>query len=187
MAKRDTKERRKRRIMTPIARFLPAGCMHDILIIRSDYTWKDAADSSVGDAVTNWVKKTLLRVRLDVQAQRYVPGARKSLKRPGINIKVLFCVLALVTACANSWAHDDRVNLPHAPTVQHIVQTYVYECHDGFSFIARIEGEKTWLFLPDQTLDLPLVPSGSGAKYSKVLITFWSKGEEALLETGKST
>lgn len=36
--------------------------------------------------------------------------------------------------------HDDRVNLSNAPTVQNPVQTYVYECHGGFSFIARIGG-----------------------------------------------
>jgi putative lipoprotein len=40
------------------------------------------------------------------------------------------------------------------------------------------------LFLPEQTISLTHVPSGSGAKYSEDQITYWSKGDEALLEIG---
>ena len=47
---------------------------------------------------------------------------------------------------------------------QAVPQPHVYECSDGYSFTARIEEKKAWLFLPNQTLSLPLVPSGSGAK-----------------------
>ena len=69
---------------------------------------------------------------------------------------------------------------------QAVPQTHVYECSDGYSFTARIEEKKAWLFLPNQTLSLPLVPSGSGAKYSEGIIVFWSKGDESLLEIGKA-
>lgn len=61
-------------------------------------------------------------------------------------------------------------------------KTYVYECSDGYGFTARIEGKKAWLFLPNQTVSLPLVPSGSGAKYEEGLIIFWSNEDEAVLE-----
>ena len=61
-------------------------------------------------------------------------------------------------------------------------ETYVYECGDGLRFTVRIEGEKAWLFLPSGTIDLPHVVAASGAKYSDGSVTFWSKGESAMLE-----
>jgi membrane-bound inhibitor of C-type lysozyme len=61
----------------------------------------------------------------------------------------------------------------------------VYDCGDGYSLTVRIEDKKAWLFLPNKTMSLPLVPSQSGAKYSKGQIAFWSKGDEALLEIGE--
>jgi membrane-bound inhibitor of C-type lysozyme len=100
---------------------------------------------------------------------------------------VLFSAFALVMACNNGREQYDGVNLTNSPSIQKQPQTYVYECSGTYSFIARIEGEKAWLFLPDQTLDIPKVPSSYGVKYSKGLITFWIKGEETLLETGKIT
>jgi len=60
----------------------------------------------------------------------------------------------------------------------------VYKCNDGYGFVARVQKEKAWLFLPGKTIRLPHVPSGSGAKYSEDQITYWSKGDEALLEIG---
>jgi uncharacterized membrane protein len=64
--------------------------------------------------------------------------------------------------------------------------TFVFECPDGYSFVARIEGETAWLFLPSQTVSLPQVPSGSGVKYSSAKMTFWSKGEQAFIEMGRA-
>lgn len=63
--------------------------------------------------------------------------------------------------------------------------TYVYECPDDFSFVARIESNKAWLFLPGKTIDLPQVQSASGSKYTGNGQTFWSKGEEAMIETSE--
>ncbi len=63
-------------------------------------------------------------------------------------------------------------------------KTYVYECRDGYGFVARVQREKIWLFLPGKTISLTHVPSGSGAKYSEDQITYWSKGDEALLQIG---
>jgi membrane-bound inhibitor of C-type lysozyme len=65
--------------------------------------------------------------------------------------------------------------------------TFVYECNDDYAFVARREGETIWLFLPGETLSLPHVEAGSGAKYSDGKITFWSKGDRALLETEDGT
>ena len=81
---------------------------------------------------------------------------------------------------------DDRISKPLRPQSQTAAQTYGYDCGDGYSFIARIEEKKVWLFLPNKTISLPFVPSGSGAKYNEGQITFWSKGDESLLEIGKA-
>ncbi len=101
------------------------------------------------------------------------------------SIHVLFCTLALLAACANTTTLDAVIAESLGPQSQTSPQTYVYECSDGTRFTARIEGEKIWLFLPNQTLSLPHVPSGSGAKYREGVIMFWSKGDEAMLEVGK--
>lgn len=61
-------------------------------------------------------------------------------------------------------------------------QTFVYECSDGSQFTARIEGEQAWLFLRSGTVSLPHVRAASGAKFSDGTITYWSKGDTALLE-----
>jgi uncharacterized membrane protein len=60
--------------------------------------------------------------------------------------------------------------------------TYVYECDQQYSFTARIEGEKAWLFLPDETVSLPRIPAASGTKFSDKNLLFWTKGNEAVLE-----
>jgi membrane-bound inhibitor of C-type lysozyme len=75
---------------------------------------------------------------------------------------------------------DGLVHIPRMP----VPRTYVYECSDGYTFPARIEGRDAWLFLPEQTVKLPGVPSASGAKYSDGSSLFRTKGEEAFLETG---
>jgi putative lipoprotein len=80
----------------------------------------------------------------------------------------------LLAAC--SGAGDVR------PVARSGPQTYVYECEDNYRFPVRIEGRKAWLFLPGNTVSLPSVPAGSGAKYSDGRMFFWSKGETALLE-----
>jgi membrane-bound inhibitor of C-type lysozyme len=63
------------------------------------------------------------------------------------------------------------------------LRTYVYECDAGFNFIVNFKNDKAWVFLPMQTVALDSVPSGSGSKYSNGAITYWSKGDEAILET----
>lgn len=61
-------------------------------------------------------------------------------------------------------------------------KTYVYACPDGMNFTANIQPENAWLFLPGETIHLPQVPSGSGARYFDDRATFWSKGQEAYLK-----
>jgi membrane-bound inhibitor of C-type lysozyme len=96
----------------------------------------------------------------------------------------MFCAVGLLLACANPASHKDVTVESLKQRDQSAAQTYVYECSDGYGFVARVEGEKAWLFLPQKTISLPHVPSGSGVKYSEDQITYWSKGDEALLEIG---
>ena len=60
----------------------------------------------------------------------------------------------------------------------------MHECGGGCSFTARGEGNETWQFLRTQTLCLPNVRSGYGVEYTEGQLTFWSKGDEAVLEIG---
>lgn len=107
----------------------------------------------------------------------------KSRIEQSINFLFLFFVLALLLACANPQTHSDKAATSLKQTDQGDAKTYVFECRNGFGFVVRIQAEKAWLFLPGKTINLPHVPSASGAKYSEGQITFWSKGDEALLYT----
>ena len=95
--------------------------------------------------------------------------------------KIILCNIALY-GCAHTY--PDNTAQTEIPATETRTQTFVYECPDGFSFVARTEAGKAWLFLPGNTIDLPQVPSASGAKYSNGSDTFWSKANEALIETG---
>jgi len=65
-------------------------------------------------------------------------------------------------------------------------RTFVYQCADNYTFVARAADDHVWLFLPGQTVKLPQVPSGSGTRYSDGTIGLHSKGDEALLETPRT-
>lgn len=66
-----------------------------------------------------------------------------------------------------------------------------YRCDDGSALNARfetpVEGENTAILaLPGGDFSLPQVMSGSGARYARGPISFWTKGQDALFETGNS-
>ena len=73
-----------------------------------------------------------------------------------------------------------------APNSERKAMTLVYDCEQGFQFIASIErdynGAIAWVFLPGETVKLPVVVSASGAKFSDGKITYWSSKDGALLE-----
>lgn len=95
-------------------------------------------------------------------------------------LNILLCNFALSGCADTSTVNDAQTGIPVAEIEP---LTFVYECPDDFSFVARIETGKAWLFLPGNTIDLPQVPSASGTRYSNGSDTFWSKGDEALIET----
>lgn len=60
-------------------------------------------------------------------------------------------------------------------------KSMAFKC-DDIEFIAKFGTDKVQILLAARTLLLPLVVSGSGARYSDGRNTFWNKGTEAVLE-----
>jgi len=56
-----------------------------------------------------------------------------------------------------------------------------YDC-TGIQFGVRFEKQAAVVFVAGREIRLPQVKAASGAKYTDGAVTFWSKGEEALLE-----
>jgi putative lipoprotein len=80
--------------------------------------------------------------------------------------------------------HPEQVEVLVAPAGSYQIAppaTFFFECN-GMEFTARHDPRGIFLFLPAGTLLLPETPAASGAKYTDGRATFWSKGEEALLE-----
>jgi putative lipoprotein len=106
----------------------------------------------------------------------------KTTKRTSVIFISLTCAFAVLLACTRTATRDDRRAVSYQQQDQTDSKTYAYECGDGYRFIARHQNGKVWLFLPEKTISLPHVPSGSGAKYREGQIVYWSKRDEALLE-----
>lgn len=96
---------------------------------------------------------------------------------------LLFLAFEICMWSKNSLEAGDDALRP----VQDTKQTYVYECGEGYDFPVSIEGEKAWLFLPDQTVCLLRVSSDTGAKFSNGTISYWIKGNEAFFELENET
>jgi len=93
-------------------------------------------------------------------------------------------LLLALQAALGGCAQTDSSPENSAQGVTYEAQTYVFECPGDYSFVARIETDRAWLFLPGRTAELPSVRSASGAKFAGDGTSFWSKGEEAMLDTG---
>ena len=99
----------------------------------------------------------------------------------------LLLALFLLAVCTDTIEQSAPINGPPVEPRQAPPQTYVYECGDGYSFIARIEAEKAWLFLPFQTISLPYVSSASGLEYSNGSAHYWPEGDKAVLAVDSET
>lgn len=100
---------------------------------------------------------------------------------PQTDITRYACISILGVAAAAHGCSPEQAEEAASEQVKP-ASTFVYECDDGYGFVARIQGETAWVFLPETTAALPHVPAGAGARYSEGGITYWSKGEGALLE-----
>ena len=92
-------------------------------------------------------------------------------------LTVLTSILTLV-ACANLQTNQakDPARLSSSQA-----QTFVFECDDGFGFVARIEGDNAWVFLPGETLALPHVDTVSGSAYAADNTSLMLRGDQASL------
>jgi membrane-bound inhibitor of C-type lysozyme len=70
------------------------------------------------------------------------------------------------------------------PDRRPLATTLVYECDDGFEFVARLGPGEMAVWLAERYAILSRVPSASGAKYQEGDLVFWSKGDEAMLTVG---
>ncbi|GEM_PF-5000243 len=64
-------------------------------------------------------------------------------------------------------------------TALETARTYVFTCDDGSEFVARIEDEIAWLFLPAGTLS---VQKSATATYRNQEVSLQLNGQDALLE-----
>ncbi len=90
------------------------------------------------------------------------------------------CVLALLIATANAEPPASTAAQQQQGTVLAI------ECED-LDFVVEIMEQRAWLFLPEFSGSIPQVASASGNKYEGNNITFWMKGQDAILNYGKQS
>ncbi len=62
-----------------------------------------------------------------------------------------------------------------------------YECGYDLELDALIEGDVAWLFLPEQTVALPRVPTLSGTRYHRGAVSFWVDKDKVILEQGQES
>jgi len=84
----------------------------------------------------------------------------------------------MLAACTGN---DERESAPPVPVdSQPVGKTLVYEC-TGYEFIARTGPGEMAVWLEDRYLVLSRQYSASGEKYVEGDVTFWIKGDEAML------
>ncbi len=100
-----------------------------------------------------------------------------------------FVIVALFFSCGTpkkntpeTAAKDSRnVSLPDFSSIQ-TPDVFAYSCGDSLQFSAYVTPDSSWLFLPDTTVKVSAVGSGSGARYEGNRYLYWSKGNEAILQ-----
>ncbi len=91
-------------------------------------------------------------------------------------------VWMLLSACSPRSENQAGARAPEAFQLGIDAETFVYDCAEDYCFVACVEKNFVWLFLPTKTVSLPRVPSGVGDKFSDGKIMFWSRNQEALLK-----
>ncbi len=87
--------------------------------------------------------------------------------------------LVLALCSCTPTVHQTQASVDDAGTGGAPPQTFVFECADDYQFVARIESDKAWLFLPGRTISLPLAQSDAGFEYTDGSDTFRRRGDEA--------
>jgi membrane-bound inhibitor of C-type lysozyme len=67
-------------------------------------------------------------------------------------------------------------------------KSFLYRCEDGTRLTATFDGmNSVRLEIGGSTIVLPIAMSGSGSRYADDMMTFWIKGNSAMLTRGKIT
>jgi membrane-bound inhibitor of C-type lysozyme/uncharacterized membrane protein len=85
-----------------------------------------------------------------------------------------------VVAAAGGPGSEPLVGGDFLPDKRPLATTLVYDCN-GYEFVTRLGPGEMALWLPDRYLVLSQVRSASGTRYQEGEVTFWSKGDEAML------
>lgn len=96
---------------------------------------------------------------------------------------VFFFAPLLLAACANGPREQRPPDVSMAAAAAPPATTLVFECGDGYDFVARTGPGEIALWLEDRYQVLGQVRSASGSKYQDGGTVFWSKGTEATLTT----
>jgi membrane-bound inhibitor of C-type lysozyme/uncharacterized membrane protein len=80
-------------------------------------------------------------------------------------------------------ALPESAAVPGMPLPPDSARTFLFSCESDRRFTVRMTNETAWVVLPQGMVALPRVASESGARYSDGKITFWNRGNEAMLET----
>jgi len=97
---------------------------------------------------------------------------------------ILFCIALLPLACVNTRVQHTTVRPAEAEPAPSVT---VFDCEDGQSVTVRFEHHTAVLTLAEKTLRLEQVPAASGARYSDGATTFWTQGDEAVLDLAGET
>jgi putative lipoprotein len=102
---------------------------------------------------------------------------RKSIHTASLGrLAVAFSFVFLLHACG-AVVDDDQVMQTRASET---AQTFVFTCTDEYKFVARIEADEAWLFLPTGTLAAQKAPDGT---YRTTDFSIRLEGQEAQLES----
>ena len=83
--------------------------------------------------------------------------------------------LILLTACSSAQTRQ-------ASTESAFIKTYVFTCGDKFNFVARVEDNKAWLFLPGETLETYKV---SDTLYRSLEVSLRLDGDKGSIESSQ--
>ena len=93
---------------------------------------------------------------------------------------------ATVPDAASSRSTSPVTSTPVTRPPPGVLSAYVWQCDDGRKLTMRnlYQQDAVVLQLPDGERRLERVRTASGAKYQDGALSFWTKGSEAMLETG---
>jgi hypothetical protein len=102
-------------------------------------------------------------------------NTRNNLKLLNFILIILCCALALTAGCRQGGNRAAAIDKSIAVGRHPRTQTYVYECNDGYGFVARIEGEHQAVIriegracgdtMSDETFESTVTVTLDGKKY----------------------